>query len=205
MTYAVSSLCLHFLSCLTSWWVPGENSLLVSLRLPWLNSLTSSTFHSTYTFWSQSIPSGIQGGIWSRAHGEALLPGLFFRSCLTTFLIKPKVTRLGMMPPTVGWALPRQGAIKTILIAVPTGQYDLSNSSMEAGVRWLQTVSSWQLKLPRTNGCQTIMEESIGLIWVWQYCISVANIQSHSKAKRRLYYQKVSMFWTLKSVSPLCL
>lgn len=136
---------------------------------------------------------------------HSCLACLFFSSPLTTFLIKPKVTHLGMVPPTVGWALPHQGAIKTILIAVSTGQYDPNNSSMEAGVRWLQTVSSWQLKLPRTNGCQTIMEESIGLKWGWRYCISVAKIQSHSIAKRRLCYQKVSMFCTLKSVSPLCL
>ena len=54
----------------------------------------------------QELKAGTGGRNRSRGHGERLLIGLFLMAGSACFLIEPRTTSLGMVPPTVGWAPP---------------------------------------------------------------------------------------------------
>jgi hypothetical protein len=52
------------------------------------------------------------GRNWCRGHRRVLLIGLIHMACSDFFLIEPRTTSLGMVPPTVDWVFPHWSLTK---------------------------------------------------------------------------------------------
>lgn len=94
------------------------------------NDLGKKRIYLAYTTRSQSIPKASQKRIPDRHHGRTLVTD---KHRLTLrFFIQPRLTCLGIVPPTVDWALPCQSSAKTISHRLEYRSIFLDYSSTEA-------------------------------------------------------------------------
>ena len=63
------------------------------------------------------------GSSWCRGLGKVQFTVLLFMACSARFSSVPKKTWLGVVTPTMGWALPHHSLIKKCLPTLPTAQY----------------------------------------------------------------------------------
>ena len=71
----------------------------------------------------QSISEGRQGrDLEAETEAEAMATVLLSKSCSACFLIQPRITCPGVVPPTVSWTLPHQPLTKKIHYRLATGQ-----------------------------------------------------------------------------------
>jgi hypothetical protein len=104
-------------------------------------------FHIT-----QPIIERSQGRNWGRDHGRMLHTGLLSLACSLCFLIHPRTTCPGLIPPTVAWALPHQSLILKM------------SHRLACRPNWLQHFLNWGSLFPSDSSLHQV-DTKLASMW----------------------------------------